>query len=103
MSVQYLANLCWYSLDLGVVQPHVKNGGTNLGSLGQFNDAVSEFLDTNSNIISQVALIFNRQLEVMQLVDDVMQLLVRWSQEDSIVDLDNEIDVIPVKDTIVNK
>ncbi len=39
----------------------------------------------------------------MQLVDDVMQLLIRWSQEDSIVYVDNENDVIPVKDASVNK
>ncbi len=64
MSVQYLANLGWYSLDLGVAQSYVRNDGVNQGSLGQFNDAVLEFLDTNSNIIGGVALIFNGQLEI---------------------------------------
>ncbi len=103
MSVQYLANLGWYSLDLGVTQGYVRNDGVDQSSLGQFNDAVLEFLDTNSNIISGMALIFNGQLEVTQLVDDVTQLLIQWSQEDSIVDVDNENDVIPVKDAIVNK
>ncbi len=29
MSVQYLANLGWYSLDLGVAQGHVRNDGVN--------------------------------------------------------------------------
>jgi hypothetical protein len=29
MSVQYLANLGWYSLDLGVVQRHVRNDGVD--------------------------------------------------------------------------
>jgi hypothetical protein len=65
MSVQYFANLGWYSLDLGVIQRHVRNDGINYGLLGQFNDAVLEFLDTNSNIISGVALIFNGQHEVI--------------------------------------
>ncbi len=65
MSVQYLANLCRYSLDLGIAQSYVRNDGVNKSSLGQFNDAVFEFIDTNSNIISRVALIFNGQLEVM--------------------------------------
>ncbi len=64
MSVKYLANLSRYSLDLGVAQSYVVNDGVNQGLLGQFNDAVLEFLDTNSNIISRVALIFNGQLEV---------------------------------------
>jgi hypothetical protein len=64
MSVQYLANLGWYSLDLGVIQRHVRNDGVNLSSLGQFNDAILDFLDNNSNIFSRVALIFNGQLEV---------------------------------------
>jgi hypothetical protein len=29
MSMQYLANLGWYSLDLGVAQGHVRNDGVN--------------------------------------------------------------------------
>jgi hypothetical protein len=29
MSVQYLANLGWYSLDLGVAQGYVRNDGVN--------------------------------------------------------------------------
>ncbi len=29
MSVQYLTNLGWYSLDLGAVQHHVRNDGVN--------------------------------------------------------------------------
>jgi hypothetical protein len=29
MSVQYLANLGWYSLDLGAIQGHVGNDGVN--------------------------------------------------------------------------
>jgi hypothetical protein len=29
MSVQYLANLGWYSLDLGVSQGYVRNDGVN--------------------------------------------------------------------------
>jgi hypothetical protein len=29
MSVQYLANLGWYSLDLGVAQGNVRNDGAN--------------------------------------------------------------------------
>ncbi len=29
MSMQYLANLGWYSLDLGVVQHHVRNDGVD--------------------------------------------------------------------------
>ncbi len=103
MSVQYLANLGWYSLDLGVAQSYIRNDGVNYGSFGQFNDAVLEFLNINSNIISKMALIFNGQLEVTQLVDDVMQLLIRWSQEDSIIYVDNENDVILVKNTVVNK
>jgi hypothetical protein len=64
MSMQYLTNLGWHSLDLGVVQLHVRNDGVDWGLLGQFDDTVLEFLDTNSNIISQVALIFNGQPEV---------------------------------------
>ncbi len=62
MSVQYLANLGWHSLDLGVTQSYVRNDGVNQGSLGQFNDIVLEFLDASSNITSRVSLIFNGQL-----------------------------------------
>ncbi len=103
MSMQYPDDLGQYSLDFGVAQGYIRNDGVNYSSLGQFNDAVLEFLDTNSYIIGGVALIFNGQLEVTQLVDDVTQLLVRWSQEDSIIDVYNENDLIPIKDAIVNK
>jgi hypothetical protein len=29
MSVHYLANLDWYSLDLGLAQGHIRNNGVN--------------------------------------------------------------------------
>ncbi len=64
MSVQYLANLGRYSLDLGITQSYIRNDGVNKSSLGQFNDAILKFLDAHSNIISSVALTFNGQLEV---------------------------------------
>ena len=66
---------CHYSKDTPpFVECHVIDEGIDEGALGQFNEIVLESLDVHTNVISRVALVFNRQVKVLQSRDDTSKL-----------------------------
>ena len=62
-------NLGWNWLGLGVIDPNVVDDGINQGMLGGLIGSITKPLDTDSHIICWVALIFNVESQILNLLD----------------------------------
>ena len=70
--------------------------------LGELVGSIVKLLDTDSHIIRWVALIFNVESLVLNLLDGLLKLGVVVAQEYTIVHIDHEDVVITKEDTVIN-
>ena len=70
--------------------------------LGKLAVSALCFGDRDSNIIYRVSLIFDFQACQLNVPNDLCLLAVARSKEDTIIDRDNEYDVIAVENALIN-
>ncbi len=103
MSMQVLFDLGWHGLHTAIVEGSVVDNGINERALCQLDGAIAEAFDCYANVVGWMALVFDVKVKILEFGDGIGDLLFRWSEEDAIVDVDNEYDIVSIKYTIVNQ
>jgi hypothetical protein len=101
--MQVLFDLGWHRLHTAIIEGSVVDNGINERALCQLDGAIAEAFDCYTNIVGWMALVFDVEVKILEIGDGVGDLLFRWSEEDAIVDVDNEYDVVLIKYTIINQ
>ena len=70
--------------------------------LGELIGTITEFLDVDSYKVSWMALIFNVESLVLHLLNNMCQCIIAIAKDHSIVDVQDEKDIISIKHTLVN-
>ena len=70
--------------------------------MGELVGSVIQFLDTNSNIVSRMALVFNVKSQTLNFLDNVLELLIVVPYENAIVYVDHKNDVVTEEYTVIN-
>ena len=60
-------------------------------------------LDGNADVISRMALVFNVEVEVHELIDGIRDSIVRWTEKDSVVDINDKDNVPAIKHAVIHK
>ena len=93
---------CWYRLsEVLRGKSYIGDDGINAGSLGKLVRAIWKPLDIDSYIVSRMTLISSLKTYVREFFDDMGELVIGSNQEDSIINIDDEDNVAPVKDTLI--
>ena len=71
--------------------------------LHELISTIMEFLDVGSYIVSRMALVLNIESLVLYLLNNMCDHMITIAEEHSIIDVNDESDVILVKYTLVNK
>ncbi len=90
MSMQVLFDLGWHGLHTGIVEGSIVDNGINERVLCQLDGAIAEAFDYYANVVGWMALVFDVKVKILEFGDGVVDLLFRWSEEDAIVNVDNE-------------
>ncbi len=97
MSMQVLFDLGWHKLHTAIVKGSVVDNGINEHALCQLDGAIAEAFDCYANVVGWMALVFNVKVKILEFGDGIGDLLFRWSEEDAIVNVDNQYDVVLIK------
>ena len=95
--------LCRYRLgEVMRGKSHIGDDGINKSSLGKLIRTIWKPIDVDSYVIGRMTLIFYLEAYVCKFFDDARKLVIGGTLKDSIINIDDENNVIPVKDTLIN-
>ena len=90
----------WHRLGWSASNTDIIDDCLNQSSLRELKTLTSQPLDVDANIVRRVPLILNLQTKSLELRNDAQQLLIRITDEDALVYIDNEDGVAAVEDTV---
>ncbi len=71
--------------------------------LGESVGSVLQLPNVHSYIVCGMALVFKLEPQALELLDSCLELLLAVPKGDAVIDVDDEDDVPPVKDTVINE
>ena len=94
---------CWYGLvEVLRGKSCISDDGINESLLGKLIQTIWQPLDIDSYVVSWMTLIFYLKTYAHEFFDDVRELVIGSTQEDSIINIDDDDNVVPLKDTLIN-
>ncbi len=94
---------CFYRLgEVLRAKSYIGDDGINESLLGKLIQTIWKPLDVDSCIISRMTLIFYLKTYVCEFFDDMRELVIGSTQEDSIINIDDDDNVVPIKDTLID-